>query len=191
MKAKHIFNPFERIAGWQALLAGWVLMLLAAALAVPSDLRFDGVLDAHFSPGAAWWRPFADQAVNWLSLTVIFTLAALLFGRSRFRLIDVAGTVALARAPMLLASLAGLPGVVSAFFMEIPNIDGTAVLAMPAFWITVFLALMMVWSAVWSAILIYNAWSISANVRGTRAGVVYAFGLLIAEIGSKILIAHI
>ena len=53
------------------------------------------------------------------------------------------------------------------------------------------LALLMIWATVWSAILIFNAWSITANVRGTRAGVVYAFGLAVAEIGSKILIAHI
>ena len=190
MKVRLIFNPFERIAGWQALLAGWGLMLLTAGLATVSDLRFDGVLDAHFFPGTEWWQPFTDHAVNWITLTVVFSLAALLFGRSRFRLVDVAGTMALARAPLLLASLAGLPGVVSAFFIETPRIDSTAILAMPAFWLTILLALLMIWAAVWSAILIYNAWSISANVRGTRAGVVYAFALLVAEIGSKIIIAH-
>ena len=59
------------------------------------------------------------------------------------------------------------------------------------FWVTVILALLMIWGTIWSAILIYNAWRVSANVKGTRAGVVYGFGLLIAEIGSKILIANI
>lgn len=190
MKAKLIFNPFERVAGFPALLSGWGFMLLTAGLAIPSGLRFDGVLDAHFYPGSEWWRPFADQAVNWLVLVVVFTLAALLFGRSKFRLVDVAGTLALARAPMLLASLAGLPGVVSSFFIETPRLDTNTLLTMPAFWITVVLALLMIWATVWSAILIFNAWSITANVKGTRAGVVYAFGLAVAEIGSKILIAH-
>lgn len=50
MKAKLIFNPFERVAGFPALLSGWGVMLLTAGLAIPSGLRFDGVLDAHFIP---------------------------------------------------------------------------------------------------------------------------------------------
>lgn len=191
MKTNYIFNPFTRVAGWQALGFGMLAMAAAAALAIPSKLRFDGVLDAHFYANVVWWQPFADQLINWLTLTILFTLAAFIIGKSHFRLIDIAGTLALARAPMLVASLAGLPGIVSSFFTEIPQITSKAVLAMPSFWLVVSLALLMVWATVWSAILIYNAWSISAHVKGTRAGFSYAICLILAEIGSKLLIAQL
>lgn len=191
MKVKYIFNPFERIAGWQALLAGLIVMILTAGLAVFSGLRFDGVLDAHFDLGIPWWLPFAHQGINWIVLVVVFYIAALLFGRAHIRFIDIAGTMALARAPMLLASLAGIPGIINAFFKQIPTVNSNDILTMPAFWLTVILALLIVWGTVWSAILIYNALSVSANMKGARAGVVYAFGLVVAEIASKIVIAHI
>ncbi|PKP23864.1 MAG: hypothetical protein CVU06_06100 [Bacteroidetes bacterium HGW-Bacteroidetes-22] len=191
MKAKYFFNPFERVAGWQALLAGLVMMLLTASLALVSGLRFDGVLDAHFGEHVEWWRVFADQGINWISLVVVFYPGALLFSRSHTRFIDIAGTMALARTPMLVAAIAGLPSRLSDFISQLPNANGTTLFSTPDFWVTVVLALLMVWGTIWSAILIYNAWRVSANVKGTRAGVVYGFGLLIAEIGSKILIANI
>jgi hypothetical protein len=191
MKTNLIFNPFTRIAGWQALGLGMLIMLATAAIAIPSNLRFDGVLDAHFYKDGAWWKPFADQLINWLALTLVFSLAALLLAKSHFRFIDIAGTMALARAPMLLASLAGLPGIVSSFFTETPQINSAEVLARPSFWLFASLALLMVWATVWSAIFVYNAWSISANVKGARAGFSYAICLIIAEIGSKILITQL
>lgn len=191
MKARFFFNPFNRVAGWQALLAGLAMMLITASLALVSGLRFDGVLDAHFGERAEWWRVFADQGINWMSLVLIFYVGALLFSRSHTRFIDIAGTMALARTPMLVAAVAGIPPQLTDFIKQIPQTSGVSLFGTPDFWVTVILALLMVWGTIWSAILIYNAWRVSANVKGTRAGVVYGFGLLIAEIGSKILIANL
>jgi len=46
---KWLINPFERIAGWQALFAGLAAMTLTAVIGKINNLAFDGVLDIHVS----------------------------------------------------------------------------------------------------------------------------------------------
>jgi hypothetical protein len=44
---KFFINPFERIAGWQALFLGVVVMTLTAVVGKINLVAFDGVLDVH------------------------------------------------------------------------------------------------------------------------------------------------
>ena len=102
---KWLYNPFERIAGWQALFIGLAAMALTAVVGKINNVAFDGVLDAHTGARFSFTASFAMQAVNFISLFLTMWLAGVCFSKSKLRAIDVAGTMALARAPMLLLAL--------------------------------------------------------------------------------------
>ena len=43
-----LWNPFIRVAGWQAFGVGIIIVLISAVLASYGNLAFDGAIDAHF-----------------------------------------------------------------------------------------------------------------------------------------------
>jgi len=48
MKGKWLINPFERIAGWQALTAGLAVMTLTALIGTYNSIHFSGLMNTHF-----------------------------------------------------------------------------------------------------------------------------------------------
>ena len=49
-----LFNPFALVAGWNALLAGVLAILLAGYVGSLTNTHFDGVLDTH--PKSGTWH---------------------------------------------------------------------------------------------------------------------------------------
>lgn len=171
-----LFHPFRYIAGGKALLAGGAVMLLTAVLACTNRAHLDGVLDLHLGAllPAVWY--FLEPLIDWGVATLLFYAAGLLFAPSRPRLIDIAGTFALSRAPMLPAVLLG--------FLQPAGMPPDPLA--PA---TLVLAFGLLLCVAWMVTLLYNAFTVSTNLRGTRAALVFAGTLLLAEIASKLLLA--
>lgn len=102
-------NPFQKIAGFKALLLGLFIMLMMSVLGVIAKVYFDGILGyvfslnikAHLQPGLMLL--LYQNVVSWLVLTLLFLLCALLFRQKRIRVIDFFGTVALSRYPFLIS----------------------------------------------------------------------------------------
>jgi hypothetical protein len=122
---KWLFNPFVYIAGSKALLIGWSIMLLTAIVSIFSHTHFDGVIDLHTARTATpVYLYFMEQLIDWGFVVVLCYIASLIFSRSSVRLVDIAGTVALSRAPMLLVSFIG-------FGMVPPVSDSVKVMVLP------------------------------------------------------------
>jgi len=185
MKKSLLVNPFERIAGWPALVAGLCAMALATVIGRMAGIYFDGTLDIHgshvqHSVGTA----LLMHGIGWASLVLCLALAGLIFsrtraGRTRFRMIDLAGTLALARTPYLLlaVALSILPaGLVSTGIISMSSSDIVRV---------VIFGLACVVLLTWMIWLSYNAYSVSCNIRGVRGGLSFAGGLVAAEALSK------
>jgi hypothetical protein len=139
-------------------------MALTALVGVHSDLVFNGVLDARIN-AASISVALIYQAVNLLAITVVIWLGALLVAKSRaIRLIDVAGTLALARAPYLLIALFGF--------------------TQPLFSATVYLITFSLFSiivVIWAVALMYNACAVSCHLKGTQGTVIFIVGIILAE----------
>lgn len=106
-------------------------------------------------------------------------LSALLISKSNVRIIDILGTQILAKAPFLLASAISF----------IPFFQFEMTTAIPE--ITVNLLVFGIVSLaiiVWVVVLMYNAYSVSANVTGTKAIVTFIVSLVLAEIAAKALL---
>ncbi|SFD80028.1 hypothetical protein SAMN05518672_103265 [Chitinophaga sp. CF118] len=174
MKTSWIFNPFTYIAGLKSLIIGWILILITACIAYYSKTHFDGVVDAHVWLGDLSIKYyFLEPVVDWGCLVLVIFLAGKFFSVSSIRFIDVAGTLALARAPMLFLAIVNfaLPGI-----KDIYQMDALAILAI---FTTVILE-------IWMIALMYNAFKVSCNIKGNKAVGVFIASLIIAEIFSKI-----
>ena len=96
MNKQHLYgliNPFERIAGLEALLWGLAGMVVSTALSFYSGWHYHGLLHFGPAPNPAWWCYAVEHLAVWLIPAVMFYLGGLLLSRSRIRMVDVLGTV--------------------------------------------------------------------------------------------------
>ena len=170
-----IFNPFTKIAGSKALLIGLGFIIATTIIGYYSNVHFDGALDAHSGKPSSLSIHALQHLIAWGSVVLIFSLAGLILSRSKFRFIDIAGTIALARAPMLLVALLGFaPALQNAKPGEISNS-------------VLIITLVMIFPIIWMITLMYNAFTTSINAKGTKAIIGFIVGLILAEVLSKVL----
>ena len=55
---RYIYNPFEKIAGWQALISGLIIVFLSGWIGKQANLMFDGAIDAHFGKEVTYYQTF-------------------------------------------------------------------------------------------------------------------------------------
>lgn len=184
---KWLFNPFTYVAGGKALAIGGAIMAAAAVIISFNNGHFDGTLDVHFGAPTTLLQAFFETLISWVCLIVALYALGRIVSESSVRLIDIAGTTALARWPMLVTSFLG--------FVPQPKIgSGTSlndlmkVALSPS---VIIVALVTLPFIVWYIALLYNAFSVSANVKGGKAAAAFIGGLVIAEIISKVIILRI
>lgn len=178
---KKLVNPFDYIAGWQALAAGAAAMAVKALVAALSGQSFDGLLHITYAD-VTFWQVLAQQIVCWLVLSTLLYAAARLFSRSRVRAIDIYGTNLFARipiVPMLLTTfLLGrelTDALMSADAVEVAMANSGRLLM-----VGVLNIVLMVWYFAWS----YRAFSVSANMRGWRAAAIFTVCYVAAMIAA-------
>src|SRR4051812_8969694 len=103
-----LFNPFRRYAGFASLMAGLLIILLTALVAVAAVVHLDGVIDLHAGTKISFAQAIGEGLINFLCMAIILFLVSLIVSKTKPRFIDVAGTQALARAPFLLATLVNM-----------------------------------------------------------------------------------
>ena len=174
-----LFQPFIYIAGIKSLVVGIIALAVTAFIGSLSLTHFDGAIDMHSGYSTPVYIYFLEQLINWASLVLFFYIAGMFFSRSSVRLIDVAGTMAMARWPLLPAAVAG-------FGMHIKQ----PVLANITPGIILFSLLGLVF-IIWMIALLYNAYSVACNIKGRKGIVVFIITLLIAEVASHLAIHEI
>jgi hypothetical protein len=185
---KWLFNPFTYIAGMRALLIGFAGMAIAAVIALFSKVHFDGAIDMHIGAPLLNSKAFIEPLVDWACLVLPLYILGRILSQSSIRFIDVAGTIALARLPLLLAALMG--------FLPIPpfNLKSADLHYIIAFTLNPAVILLIVLSIpliIWTIALMYNAFSVSTNLKGEKSITAFVGGLVIAEVLSKVLLIYV
>lgn len=180
-----IFNPFKRIAGWEAFGIGLVIVVLTTFTGNFAGIYFDGVIDMHFAETFDSLKSWLMIPVNIISISVIMWLAGITVSKN-FRFIDILGTMTLSRAPFLLIALAS-------FFVKVPDLSGIMQDPFVIFDSISFIIILIFTFPIiiWSVTLMYNAYKISTGASGQKLSISFIFGLIIAEIISKIIIYQI
>ncbi len=187
-----LFNPFRWIAGWQALLVGVAAILAAGWIGSIGHVHFDGVLDVHLGKGLPLWLFLAEGIVDWLVLAVVLAVVGRIASTTRFRVIDIVGTQALARCPTLFSAIILLaPGFqrYASHLMELMRHQGTTVSLQPsdsAVYFSAIAAMLLI--LVWTVALMYRSYVVSCNLRGAKAAITFIGGVLLAELFSKIVL---
>ena len=166
MNKQHLYgliNPFERIAGLEALLWGLAGMGVSTALSYYSGWHYHGLLHFGPAPNPAWWCYAVEHLAVWLIPAVMFYLGGLLLSRSRIRMVDVLGTVVFAQLPLIV--------------MNLFNMSPAEIMQQPGFivgmWLSLVAFVFMIWTLVW----MFQALKVSCNLKGYRLGILYCVGI--------------
>jgi hypothetical protein len=186
MKNKDIFsfmfNPFTRIAGWQAFGLGLVFVISMGVIGTYSNVSFNGALDAHFVQHMTFISSLSLLAIDLISLILIMWITGLIISKG-FRFIDILGTMTLAKAPLIIIAFAGYFNT-TIFQNTIPKNP------VEMFQSISFIMIMIVslFSIIWNITLLYNALRISCDVKGTKLTIAFIIALVVSEAVSQIVI---
>lgn len=183
-----LFNPFQYIAGLRSLLAGIIVLFLTAVAGYFSHTHFPDIISIKLCPGFPFWYFVVQVFTNWLVISVLLYVTALIFSPSSVRAIDIFGTQALARFPYLLAASMGFFGALRKFgkyimyvqFHRGESVDlssGDATLA-------VLLMIISLLFSIWTIILMYNAFRVSSNIKGGKAVALFIVAFVISMIAT-------
>ena len=172
MKTNWLINPFERIAGWRALVIGLCFMSLIALLGKVNHLFFGRILYITLYPHT-FYEAFYAQIITWGVLFIVMWFTGKMFSKSKVRVIDVAGTMALSRVPLLLIALFGFLPFFPKDVSDLPRL--------------IIFGLMCVIPLIWMVALMYNAYSVSCNLKGLRGILSFIGALFVADLLSLLI----
>jgi len=180
-----LFNPFRKIAGGKALGLGLAIIGISSIVAHYSNAHFDGVLDVHGGSSAPIYVFFLEGLLSWYIAFIFLYITGLIISKSKIRAIDVAGTTALSRYPFFFIAflLIGMPDIDLDIALEGNSISADLSLL-------VIISVLLTACIVWYMALLFNAFSISCNIKGTRAVWSFIAAIIVAETVSKIIFYH-
>lgn len=188
-----LFNPFKYIAGSKALIIGLLIILVISFLGYLTNTHFDGVLDIHYGcidTSTPYIIHLCYQLINWVSIIIVFYLTARIFSKSSFRFIDIAGTLAIAQAPLIFATFVGFYSGIHLCFgdFDVTSLNDLLSVLKDNITIVIVTGITCTLIAIWSIVLKYYAYTISTNIKGVIGGVSFAVALIVSEIVSKTLL---
>jgi len=171
-----LFNPFHKIAGAKALFMGLVFAIITLIIAPFSYSAFDSALGFHKAQFENWWSYTAVNCISWISLVFVYCIAAILFSKTKFRLVDIVGTTLLARAPLLIIAI------IAFYLPELHKEDIQHLDEFHLSFIAIIALISIVLCTIWMVALLFNAYRVSLNIKGNKAIWTFILTLLCAEI---------
>ncbi|SEA46269.1 hypothetical protein SAMN05216365_14317 [Porphyromonadaceae bacterium NLAE-zl-C104] len=180
-----LFNPFTKIAGWQAFALGMLFVLLTGVIGTYAGVAFDGAIDSHITEYLSLKDSFLFLVIAVVSVVVILFIAGLIISK-RLRFVDILGTMVLARSPLILLTIFGL------FVTSVPaeEIMANPMVIMHNPGLIIF-SVISIPVMVWFIALMYNGFKVSTGAKGSKLVIGFIIGLIVAEVVSKVLIFQI
>lgn len=184
-----IINPFKYIAGTKSLLIGLGILLLTSIIGFFSNTHFPDTISVKINYESSIFYFILQNLSNWIIISFLLYIMAIIFSKTSIRMIDVFGTQALARFPYLIASFLGFSVSVNKFAkyilwttfqigehieLTIMNILSAIILIILAFILTI-----------WLIVLIFNAFTVSTNIKGRQSVWIFIIALI-----SSMVITH-
>jgi len=184
-KWKWVYNPFEKIAGWEAFGIGLVILCVITVTGYFFNMVFYGI-SIKTVQSVSFGNAFLLQFSGLIILVLVMWTAALIFAKNvRFQ--DILGTVTLAKYPLILSLFVFIPfknrfnefteKLMSVNVSEMSNVITTSdYLFLMAFLIIMFSII------VWEIVLLFNAFRVSTNLKGIKSIGIFAAIMFISEI---------
>ena len=187
-KVKLIVNPFIRIAGGQALIWGFLGLIVSTLLCWISGYHYHGLLHFGPAPNPAWWCYLAEPLIVWLIPALLFYLVGLFLSHSRIRVIDVLGTVLFAQLPLLGMNLISLLPAMRMMSQMNMNMSPEEMLAQPYFILAMILTLLGLPFLILTLIWMFNALKVSCNLKQWKLWTVELIGIIGGDVLCRFLI---
>ena len=100
MKIEQLVNPFNRIAGFKALIIGLLGVFVASVIGYFSKTHFDGILNIHSGYQGSLILHLIEPIVSILIVSLWFLIGGWIFSPSKIRAIDVIGSQFFAFLPL-------------------------------------------------------------------------------------------
>ena len=188
-KVKLIVNPFIRIAGGQALIWGFLGLIVSTLLCWISGYHYHGLLHFGPAPNPAWWCYLAEHLIVWLIPALLFYLGGLFLSHSRIRVIDGLGTVLFAQLPLLGMNLISLLPAMRMMSQMNMNMSPEEMLAQPYFVLAMILTLLGLPFLILTLIWMFNALKVSCNLKQWKLWTVALIGIIGGDVLCRLLIA--
>ena len=187
-KVKLIVNPFIRIAGGQALIWGFLGLIVSTLLCWISGYHYHGLLHFGPAPNPAWWCYLAEHLIVWLIPALLFYLGGLFLSHSRIRVIDVLGTVLFAQLPLLGMNLISLLPAMRMMSQMNMNMSPEEMLAQPYFILAMILTLLGLPFLILTLIWMFNPLKVSCNLKQWKLWTVALIGIIGGDVLCRFLI---
>ena len=185
--ARWLFSPFVRIAGARALVIGLSVMVVTGLVAAAGGNQFPALTAFRQGDTGSVWIPVLQSLVNWSVISVLLLLVSRLVAPRTVRFLDIAGTQALARAPLLLGALASLPAPVRAANEAVVAAVAEGGMVTPpteSLVVTVAAGLLVIVAWIWMIRLMWSAFAVSCNQRGGRAVAIFVAAVVAGELAT-------
>lgn len=190
MKKNILLKTFENFQEKQLFLYGTIILLIGSTIGYFGSIRFDGVLDLHYSLSVKWFQPLIDNIVNTICLSACLYFLALKVN-TKTRVIDIINISLISRIPFYIASLFSLGKInrdTNEFLaknildpIKVLDLPGLNLILLMLFTIATLIAI------IFMAILIYQGYKTATNVKSTLNKILLIVVVIIAEAISKIL----
>ena len=171
-------DPYVFIKGFEALALGLILLLGTGCFGYLSGVIFNGVLDMHFQKAIPFKLHMAEQLLDWSITVLVYYSLGHILSNSQIKILDIGGSMALARFPMFIASFLAL-----FIHPHLPLINQLGPI--------LFYAAASLVTILWTIKLMYNAFTISCNVAGMTAVGGFIVALIVSEILSLVVFFQI
>lgn len=182
-----LINPFEQIAGYQALIWGLIGMTISTFLSWLSGWHYHGLLHFGPAPNPALWCYAVEHITVCLIPVALFYIGGLILSRSRIRFVDVLGTIAFAQLPLLIKNIIEfLPPLQQLLNMDL-NKSPIEITQQAGFSTAICLSLVMSIFLIWTLIWMFKALRVSCNLKGYKLGILY----FVTICGGEVLIRYL
>jgi hypothetical protein len=191
-----LFNPFIKMAGSKAAFIGLIALIISSWLNSVYNVHLGGVIDIYLVKNLSLKTAVSENLVIVASLVIVFGLILYFLKGLRFRIIDIVGLVLFSRIPFVLAPFIGslIPKEKLQHLLKaaenisspqgLEEIQNELVLiSLIGFVMLLLVVLFIIW--------LYNAFVLLNNEKSLKVNLLFAVGLVVSEIVSKIIITFI
>ncbi len=191
-----LINPFKYIAGTKSLILGVLIIIITSIIGNYSHTHFPDTISIKISPDLSFRYFLVQNLLNWFIVSSLFYITSLIISKSSIRIVDIFGTQALARFPYLFASIIGFSDSIEAFgeYLLWTLLKQGNPIEISTFEI-ISAILLMVFSlllTIWLITLMFNAFKVSANIKGSKLILTFIsiliISLVVSSYATKILI---
>jgi hypothetical protein len=181
-----LLNPFKYVAGVKSLVIGILIILVTAYIGYNSNTHFPDLISIKTCPDLPVWYFVIQSLSNWIVFSTLLYSCAIVGSPSSIRFVDIYGTQALAHFPYLIASFIGFSDSINKlgkYMLWTLLQKGESIsLSTGNFVIAISLIILTFLLTIWLVALMYNAFKVSANLKGTKAVILFIMVFIVSMV---------